>query len=58
MLVTVDDVQLLAAHERQHLTHRRLAGACVSHQQRRLTVLHTPEGRQALQQQPLHRLFS
>ena len=43
MLVAVDDVQLLAAHERQHLTHCCLACACVSNQQGRLAVLHTPE---------------
>lgn len=42
VLVAVDDVQLLAPHEGQHLTHRRLAGAGVSNQQRWLAVLHTP----------------
>ena len=39
MLIAVDDVQLLAPHEGQHLTHCGLARACVPDQQGRLTML-------------------
>ncbi len=42
VLVAVNDVQFLAAHESEHLTHCGLAGAGVTHQQSRLAVLHTP----------------
>ncbi len=42
VLVAVDDVQFLAAHESEHLAHRGLASAGVTHQQSRLTVLHAP----------------
>jgi len=42
VLVAVDDVQFLAPHESEHLTHRGFAGASVTHQQSRLAVLHTP----------------
>ena len=39
MLIAIDDVQPLAPHESQHLTHSSLACACVSNQQGRLAVL-------------------
>jgi hypothetical protein len=44
VLVAVDDVQTLAAHERQQLAHRSLACACFAHKQHRLLVPQTPAG--------------
>ena len=42
MLIAVDDVQLLATHQGQHLAHSRLACASVTNQESWLAVLHTP----------------
>jgi hypothetical protein len=42
VLVAIQDVQPLPAHERSHLADSRLARSCLAHQQHRLRILKAP----------------